>query len=65
MEGLFKLRRPINLLGYEQEVDTRVSNARPAAVQHTYLSLKLTLQPNIPKLTQSMVSCTNKKPFLD
>ncbi|KAK5642284.1 hypothetical protein RI129_008451 [Pyrocoelia pectoralis] len=42
MEGLFKVRKPACLLGYEQNLE------------NTYLSLKINLEPNVPKLTQYM-----------
>ncbi|XP_031347208.1 coiled-coil and C2 domain-containing protein 2A isoform X1 [Photinus pyralis] len=46
MEGFFKVRKPTHLLGYEENRSVRGAQ--------TYLSLRIHLEPNVPKLTQSM-----------
>ncbi|KAK4876668.1 hypothetical protein RN001_009174 [Aquatica leii] len=58
MDGVFRLRKPTNLLGYEDLTS-------PNKERETYLSLRICLEPNIPKLTQSMEELeTTELPYL-
>lgn len=60
MEGLFRVQHPSVLLAYDQENDIRSSISAKSATrtlpQNTYVSLKIFLDPVVPKLTLNMVS---------